>query len=316
MSTVTEVDYDIWSECDVEVFENRDQWLEARTSMFGASEAASLLGCGYSDQNAHTVIASKIARQLDESEAKRLMIGRIMEPALRELFELETGLKCLPQPQYSIVRNHELPWLGASLDGATCDPDRGMCPIELKHVDGFNLWQWRDGSGPLKFQVQCQHQMAVTGATRAYLFGVVGSGNLVSIVVERNQRFIEAMLASLRKFWGFVERRELPPVDGSEATTRALRILHPDDSGATVTLPSDADTWTSQIETADLEIDVAVARRDELKNKLREAIGESSYGLLGDGSRWSWKTTEKKGYYVKPQKTRVLRKVGPEKHHT
>jgi hypothetical protein len=48
-------------------------------------------------------------------------------------------------------------------------------------------------------------------------------------------------------------------------------------------------------------------RIEEMKNKVRETLGDAECGVLPDGSKWTWKTQERKAFEVKASVSRVLR---------
>jgi len=290
----------------VERYRTREEWLAARRTFIGASESAALFGCGYASQSPITVYESKVNGTADESERQALRIGQMMEPALRRLFSEVTGLSCVKAGRY-VVRRHPLhPWIGATLDAMTEDPE--PVPVELKNVGHFNKRDW-DDEPPLKFAIQLQHQLAVTGASHGYLFALIGGNEPVVKRMDRNERFIEAMIARLNAFWGLVQMRVLPEVDSSEATTKALVRLFDEEEGSETFLPDEAVEWTETIENARQQIKSLESIKDAAENKLRASIAEYSYGILPDGSRWQWKTQARRGCEVKPSSTRILRKV-------
>ncbi len=287
---------------------NRQQWLAARQSMIGASESAAVFGVGYADQSPLTVWESKVHPLAAEDDDKRLRIGRLMEPALRSIFTEEAGLFCESPGEFTIFRSDKLPWLGATLDGV-CDDDGETVPVELKNVDGWQRDEWAGDEAPLKYQVQVQHQLAVTGATHGYLFGLVGGNDPHVRRIERNDRFIEAMLAKLTEFWRYVELKEPPPADASAGTAAALARLYPKDTGAVIDLPEEAAEWAAKLAEAKAAKKEAEAIERECSNLIRAAIKDASYGRLPDGGGFSLKAQDRAGYYVEPSSYRVLRSV-------
>jgi predicted phage-related endonuclease len=122
-------------------------------------------------------------------------------------------------------------------------PEYGLCVCELKDVGFHNRKEWENDEPPLKFAIQCQHQLAATGLEHAFIQGLIGRVPVIKHV-PRNERFIDAMLGKLAEFWDYVERGELPPIDASAATGRILAKLWPEDSGATVVLPPESASGT------------------------------------------------------------------------
>lgn len=272
------------------VCHNREDWLQARRRSIGASESAAIFGLGYASQSPLTVWASKVHGEENFQETQRMKIGKLIEPALRTIFADQNGIDCESPGEFSIYRNPDYPWLGATLDGLALHPDHGPVPVEMKNVDFFQRAEWEAGEGPLKYQIQVQHQLAVTGAPYAYLFGLIGGNTPVTIPVPRNDRFInETLLPTLESFWGYVQRQEMPPVDGSEATARMLRTIWPRDNGVAVQLPSEARDWDAELTLVKNEIKCSEERKRLIENKIKAAMGEATYGEIPGGGRYCWK---------------------------
>ena len=117
------------------------------------------------------------------------------------------------------------------------------------------------------------------------------------------------MVAKLDEFWGYVERREMPPVDESEATAKALARIYPEDDGETVDLPIEASKWDEELEEIKARQKKVKEERTALENKIKAALGVATFGQLPDGGRFSWKLQERSGYTVKPTQFRVLKRL-------
>lgn len=295
--------------CTFTAHANRQEWLTDRMTCIGASDSAAILGVGYANQSPITVWNSKVNGESDDAVDKRLTIGRLIEPALRAIFTHETGLPCESPGEFSIFRHPEFEWMGATLDGMTKHPDHGPCVVELKNVGQFLKGDWGDQEEPpLKFQIQIMHQLAVTGASHAFLMGLIGGQEPIVFPVARDEEFIAALIEQLREFWGYVERRELPPVDGSEATRKLLGRLWQSQEGKSILLPAEALKWAQEYERAKEDEKAAKARSDEFGNQLRAAFGDAEFGDIPGWGRYSYKTQTNKGYTVEPFSARVLRK--------
>lgn len=288
-------------------YDSREDWLENRRKWIGASESAAILGCGYANQNALTVYASKVAENPSSFESSEAMIvGSLIEPGLLKIFSHFSGLGARLETPHTVRTTAEYPWIVATLDALTDDD----IPVELKNVDSRLFSQWEDDECPLKFQVQCQHQMLCTGAERAYLFGLIGGNKPRIREIIRNEDFISVLIAKLTEFRGFILRKELPTdfIEwGSDATSDALKRLHPNDNGESVILDSDAEKWLEILENAKDEakdIDVEIT---QAKNHLTALLGDNTYGLMPSGRRVSWTTQDRKEYTVKASSSRVFR---------
>lgn len=283
----------------IEDYATREDWLDARPTFIGASESAAILGEGYAKTNALTVFADKVTPRVGDDEDESLTIGRMLERGLLDVFRWKAQLPCQPEMPFRVRRHPEHPFIACTLDAWTPDEENGgILPVELKYVSSILLKQWDDeNQAPLKFQIQASHQLLVTGAPRCYLFGLIGHKAVVR-TIERNERFIEFLKGKLIEFWGFVQRRELPThiIEwASDATSDALKRLHPADSGETVVLPAESVEWWESLAKAKADKKAADEQETEFSNRIRAAMAENTYGLLNDGRKLSLKTAANPG---------------------
>ena len=292
---------------------NESFWKADRETGIGASETASIFGVGYASCSPVTVWAEKTGNPEPVSPALQRLFdrGHRMESVIAAEVVAETGWEVKDTGDYTIFRSKDERFsrLFTTLDREVIHPDFGPCPMEMKNVHG-RFWKDYEGDeAPLKHVVQCQHQMAVTGATHVVLAVLVGGADLKIFIVERNEQFIEAMVAKLDEFWGYVERREMPPVDESEATAKALARIYPEDDGETVDLPSEASKWDEDLEEIKARQKKVKEERTALENKIKAALGVATFGQLPDGGRFSWKLQKRSGYTVNPSQFRVLKRL-------
>lgn len=281
-------------------------WLAARQTFIGASESASIIGCGYANQSPTGVWNAKVGGTKDDSGSPIMFrVGKRKEPIIAELLAEEEGITTR-EPLARAYRSKIHPFLGASLDREAIDQEFGLCPVELKNVGIHARKEW-DGDVPLKYNVQTQHQMLVTGAKVCYLVGLIADEELIVRRILRDNDFLAAFVVPLRQFWDCVETRTLPPIDASEATARALSLAYPRDSGATIVLPAEATEWVEKMELAKAREKEVKAEATAASNLLKAALGENSIGQLPDGRCVTWKTQNRGAYQVEASTTRVLR---------
>lgn len=299
-----------------EQYGTREAWLMARRTGIGGSDAPVLFGEGYSGQSLVTLYESKVAEVVSEEDVKSLndylRIGKALEPGLRQIFTEFTGKKVVHFGDSCLFRHVSIPCMLASLDGLCWDDEiESWCPLELKNVSSFMGGDWGtddDPQVPLKFQVQVQHQLEVLDLPRAYILGLVGGNKPRIRCIERNRDYAErALLPVCAEFWRHVESRTLPPIDGSDATAKALARLYPVDACSEVILPIEAETITQEIKAFEVQAKNLETEIDKRKNGLRAMLGEHEIGLLPGGGRWTWKEQTRKSYVVKESTYRVLR---------
>ena len=284
------------------------EWLEARRSFVGASESPTILGVGYRESSAAGIWESKVFGSGGPPPAPelKLRIGKAKEPLMRQLFTEATGRACEP-PAAMAYRHKAFPFVGCSLDGEAIDSEHGRCPVELKNVGAHNRKLWEGPAPPLQYAAQVQHQLFVTGAAVGYLFGLVADEETYCFPVYADSEFHAVLREQLAKFWASVESKTMPPLDESEATGRMLARLYPQDTGELISLPPESIAWADEREAAKLAAKEAEARVTAVENQIKNAMGAAAYGLVPDGRRFSWLTSEVKGYTVKARTQRTLR---------
>jgi putative phage-type endonuclease len=287
----------------------RADWLERRRKTVGASEVAAILGMS-PWKSPFALYLEKVGEvEVSGEETAWQRWGNILEPAICDEYSAQTGRKVVDHGRYAVRYSETCPHLSATLDREVLAYDeRGPGCMDAKSAHFVKAKEWEDGA-PLLYQVQLQAQMEVTGYKWGSLAVLIGGSDFRWCDVERNENFIAHMRRKVAEFWHCVETRTPPEVDGSLSTAEVLKKLYPNDSGEAVALPGDAATWTDEYMSACDAEKAAVAQKTEAANKLRAAIGDNTFGILPDGSRWSLKTTSRKESVVKASTYRTLRRL-------
>lgn len=293
--------------------ETEDAWVRQRRNGVGASESSSIFGVGYAGASPVTVWAEKTGFPQEITPALQRLFdrGHLMEPVIAAEVEAETGFKVLDTGNFTIFRsdNPLFSLMFATLDRVIVHDELGAIPLELKNIQGRNWAEYEGDTPPLKHVVQCQHQMAVTGAGHVMLACLIGGSDLKLFVVKRDEGFVDVMAQKIIEFWGYVTSGEMPPVDESEATAKALARVFPQDDGETVELPIEFDGLAEELAELKQEAKETKAKITAIDSRIKAELGTATYGTLPGGGRFSWKTQERKGYTVEPSTSRVLRKL-------
>ena len=295
-------------------FDSREKWEAGRRKFIGASEAAILHGVGYMATSRFRLWAEKvqgIAPDFDKATLRRFAIGHAAEPIIAEWFSQETGLPVHAAPEgKSIVHAHsEHPFIGATLDRVSERVDVGVVPLELKWVGARSAHEWADDATPLKFVVQCQHQMLATGAQGAFLAAMLDTDKLEWRYIERDDEFLAAHLELCLQFWKAVEAGEYDgSIDGSDGTTEAIKLLYPQaDPSKVIDLGVEGTDLVVDLESLKSQAKALDEQIEEKKNRIKMMLGDAIEGHTTDGRKITWKEQNGGGYYVEPWTTRVLR---------
>ena len=203
--------------------------IEARRSSIGSSDIAAVLGL--SDYaGPHDVWSQKMGEAPAFEGNEFTEFGNRLEPVLLQWYaEQHPGLIVEPN---NVLREqrvyHRDGWMSATPDGLAWhrDSDGGSSRriVEAKTAN----WRQADAWGepgtdeiPASYLCQVMWQMAVLDIDRADIVVLLDREFRV-YTVHRRMDLEDAMIAKAREFWCYVERGELPPIDGSEACFHAL----------------------------------------------------------------------------------------------
>lgn len=294
----------------VETFPDKTEWLAARRTGLGSSDAPVVLGLS-PYKSAYALWAEKVGLvEPSDVETEWQEWGIRLEPAIAAKYAEATGREVLDRGRYRIVRHPETPWLLAS-------PDRELAPVngeglgvlEIKTAAAFKADEWRDDA-PLAYRVQLQHQLLVTGYAWGSLAVLLGGQAFRWQDQRRHERLLQLLVEQLEAFWDRVQRGIPPPVDGSDLTKEVLQRLHPKPTpGVVVALPPEAAAWDRQREHAKAAIEAAEATKQEAENLLRAAIGDAEAGVLPGGITFTHKLVRKRAHQVAETSYRQLRRV-------
>ena len=273
---------------------DRPAWLAARATRVGASDAPII--CGISTFESpftlyHQKRATLAALENEGEVEERMYWGRTLEPVIIEKFSDVThrpvGIVSPAVLVYPRVWEAN-PQIAATLDGLTVGDGGATVPLEVKNVSAFFADEWAEAA-PLYYQVQCQHQMMVTGTRDSYIAALIGGNKFRWGRVVRDDAFIELMLQREMEFLARLEAGVPPDVDGSDATKELLARLYPKNKDYMKPLPPEAIDWDVQRMAGKAKIDEGEALKNLAENQLKAAIQDATIGVLSNGVQYSLK---------------------------
>lgn len=288
---------------------SREAWHEARKTGIGSSDSAAAIGA-HPYKTRFVLFAEKtgLLEAEDISGREEVECGTLLEPIVGTLFQRRTEREIKPWPQDTVVRHPFLDWMLATPDFEQECPKRGPGLLEAKTTNAWKAGDW-DEAPPLWAQIQLQHALAVTGKEWGSLAVLIGGQRFRWFDCERNDRFIGALIERLEEFWGMVQSKTPPEVDGSVMTAKAIARLYPGENGLAIQLPEESDAWDREKQSIAEDIKRLEKRKQELDNLFRAAIGDASFGVLPNGKQYSLHTQYRKAHEVKESTFRVLRKM-------
>ena len=283
---------------------NSEEWLRERKKHIGASDAPAILGLTTSWRNARDVAEEKISDEVDNSDPYGFFHrGHVLEPLIMEMYKDRTGYELFKSKMY-VHKDYE--WMSATPDGLVVNGEDEFL-LECKTANNYMRHEWRDINDegdeydivPLKYWVQVQHQMAVTGWKKvdvAVLFaGIDTLGLFVSmldtgadlmyvkhlcdnmggepfkiITVKRDDEFIENLISAEKEFWENTENGILPEV-----------LKYTPDNGKIRIATYDEECLITDLKTSYLQKLLAEEDFEECARRVKESIGDDS-GLYSE----------------------------------
>lgn len=301
---------------------DHERWLDERdhAGRIGSSEIASVLGTGY--DTPCELYASKLGLRprledrLDDDGRERLEMGRLMERTIMHRYQDASGR--LVTLHGTLLRSKQHPWLVATPDASVYDGELGLGCLELKWPGLYARHEWWDDA-PLMYRIQLEAQLIVTGRRWGAIAAVVGGVHLHWHEYTSDDELRARILEEGAEFHRRLLEEDPPPPSDSDAD--ALALLYGDDAkegddrfGMLLDDPEllAADEEHRKISRA---IRILSRRRDELENTIAHAVGDAAYGVLPDGSRWSWRTIKRRAYSVAESTYRVFRRKKPRRRY-
>lgn len=268
--------------------QNSAEWKAARQLTIGSSDIPVIAGES-PHKSSYTLAAERlglIPEIIDDETQELFDIGHLMQPVLLALYERKTGRHPKAAPTW---RTHpQYPWATASLDGTA--PVKRIVEAKWTHSK-----RWRSGERvPGDVLLQCQWQMFVVGWDVTDVIVMDFTTPRVE-TVERDDAVIDDLLYFAREFMGYLERGELPPIDGSESTAQTLRARHPRDNGTWLPAQPELTVLTNELAEARAAKRIAEDQERTVGNALRAVIGDATGidGLVSlkknrDSERTNW----------------------------
>ena len=273
---------------------SRDEWLTVRRQGIGSSDAAAAVGLNpYKSQL--QLWMEKTGRDgalpvVDPNDDQSPMYwGTLLEPIVAAHYTRRSGHRV--RRVNAVLQHPEHPWMLANIDrevvGAS---DVQILECKTAGIHGARLW--RDGV-PEYVQLQVMHQLAVTGKQAADVAVLLGGQELQVFRIERDDTLIAQLVALEQQFWGYVERDQQPPADGSASAELALRCLYPRDSGTTLDFSTDLEmsgVFSDLLAVREV-ITTQTALESQLKQRIQQRMGEATRAVFEIGEV-SWKRSK------------------------
>ena len=268
---------------------SHEQWLEARRKSIGGSDAASILGLNQYN-SAYALWCEKTGKITPEdiSDKEAVRLGNDLEQYAAERFMDATGKKV--RRENNIIYNDDYPFAHANPDRMVIGEKAGL---ECKTTSSWDIAQkLRAGKIPEHWYCQCVHYLMVTGCDRWYLGGLAFGVGFFHFTIERNNDEIAALAQAEKDFWGCVTNNAPPALDGSQATTDALKTIYADSRPGTAVDLTAVSYHIDAYNALTAQIKELETQRADHENNIKDWMGDAEKGSCGNVTI-SWKSASR-----------------------
>lgn len=194
---------------------NNELWHQLRSENIGGSEVADLFGAGFNSHFHLWHVKSGNIEPPDLSQDEWVMSGNFLEAGIMAWAEWKYGLKFYNPKAY--YKHESIKGMACTPDGISVHNPKDMC--QIKNIDSAVFGrQWEcDGdnitNAPLKYLLQCQHEMACADAETSELLVLVGGKSLKRMHVLRDDQTIEIIQDAVERFWRSIDVGDEPDPD-------------------------------------------------------------------------------------------------------
>lgn len=267
-----------------------EEWLKWWKTGISGNEAAAV--CGVDQwKTALEVYLDKTNSSPKTKTTEAMHFGKQMKNVIAREFMARTGMRVVRRK--AIYQHREHPFMLATIDRWLVGTNEGLL---CKSVGEYRKDEWKDGVVPEAIHLQCQHLMAVSGASSWWVAVLIGGNKLRTIRIDRDEEAMEKLIRAETFFWReHVEKLIPPQPDGSDAASRLMRDMYPSalTKSEAMELPVDALQWIEQYKTEVAVEKGAAHRRQEAENRLKNILGSRELGYV-DNYRVEWKTIRRK----------------------
>lgn len=212
------------------IVENEKQWHELRARNVGGSEIGALFDCSpwITRFSLWHEKAGKVAPSFEGDN--RMELGKYLEPYIAEQLGKTLGWTIRRSKEYHL--HPTITGMGCTLDFDIVDHEWGPGICETKIVFDYGDYKadWAEDRAPPNYELQVQHQLAVTGRSWAVIACMVmQTGTIMPAIVRRPVASVtEEIERKVAEFWDSVDKETPPAPTGTEGELAIMRHLWPE----------------------------------------------------------------------------------------
>jgi putative phage-type endonuclease len=269
---------------------SNEEQLLWRSKGIGGSDAAAISGANPYKSKVE-VFLEKVGGVPEKMDNETMRMGRSLKDFIAKEFMDRTNHRTFRR--HAIFQHSRHKFMLATIDRWIVHQH---CGLLCKNTSEYMKDEWDGDEVPERIKLQCQHYMAVTDAKQWFVAVLIGGNKLKWAQLQRDNGIINELIEREQDFWEkHVLANKQPAYDGSIGSGDLLNRLYPQaERGSAVELPKHAETWFEQFKQAEKEERIIVERKNEAGNKLKNLLGQSEYGIVGNHTV-TWRNVRARG---------------------
>jgi len=271
----------------MEALDQQREFEEQRRTGLGATDTPKILGLSRYG-TALTVYDSKVNAVPEHQPSLPAWLGLQLQGTVAQLYRTATGNVVRADNKHHVHRQH--PWLVCHLDFRV----RGKPHTLMECKTRAYMKGWGDDGStdiPPDVWAQVQHEMLVTGAVECHVAVLFGHHTFRVYPIHRDEDFHTALVPRLEEFWFQHVLARVPPNPSSHPSDRALLgRLHPSDDGDLLSATPEQGQLVHSLQTAMKAAALAQEDVEEVKNRIKAALGDHA-GWITPYGTVTWKKT-------------------------
>jgi len=209
--------------------ESDAQWHELRKRNIGGSDVAILFGASPWATELTLWAEKSGITEREDIDNNKMALGRYLEPFIAERLGKELGWKIERSREYHL--HPTITGMGCTLDFDILDHEWGPGICETKVVFDYAAYMehWGEDRAPPQYELQLQHQLAVTGRSWGVIVCLVmQTGTIMPAIVRRPiPSVISEIELKVSMFWESVKQKKRPEPTGTDAELAVMRMIWP-----------------------------------------------------------------------------------------
>ncbi|WP_436875356.1 YqaJ viral recombinase family protein [Mammaliicoccus sciuri] len=254
---------------------SRQEWLKLRQTGIGGSDAGTILGINKWKSPIQLYFEKTQPELKQEIDNEYIYWGNVLEDVVAKEFTERTGKKV--RKVNKMFRHPKYNFMLANIDRAVVGE---KAVLECKTTSEYNKEAWKEDEIPDSYIAQVQHYMAVTGYEKGYIAVLIGGNKFIWKEIERDEELINIIIQEEKYFWeNYILGDDIPPVDGSVATTEFMKFKYQDSVDTQAVLDENDEMIIKALNQIKEEEKELKEQKAKYENQIKNKLGENHFGI-------------------------------------